>query len=79
MDEVATRPVRLLICDDHKVLTDTLTTVIEEDDGIELVAPPVQTPDEIFRLVRERSPDVVLMDIEFRGSMSGIEATRRVK
>ena len=79
MDEASTQPVRLLICDDHRILTDTLRTVIEEDGGIDLIAPPVQTPEEAFRLVRERPPDVILMDIEFRGSMSGIEATRRVK
>jgi len=79
VDEASTQPVRLLICDDHRILTDTLRTVIEEDGGIDLIAPPVQTPEEAFRLVRERPPDVILMDIEFRGSMSGIEATRRVK
>ena len=79
MDEGSTQPIRLLICDDHRILTDTLRTVIEEDGGIDLIAPPVQTPDEAFRLVREHPPDVILMDIEFRGSMSGIEATRRVK
>jgi DNA-binding NarL/FixJ family response regulator len=71
--------VRLLICDDHRILTDTLQSVIDEDAQIQMVAPPVQTPDEAIRLVREQRPDVVLMDIEFRGSMSGIEATRRVK
>ena len=79
MDEGSTQPIRLLICDDHRILTDTLRTVIEEDGGIDLIAPPVQTPDEAFRLVRKHPPDVILMDIEFRGSMSGIEATRRVK
>ena len=72
MDEGSTQPIRLLICDDHRILTDTLRTVIEEDGGIDLIAPPVQTPDEAFRLVREHPPDVILMDIEFRGSMSGI-------
>jgi DNA-binding NarL/FixJ family response regulator len=73
------QPVRLLICDDHKVLTDTLRSIIEENSGIDLVSPPVHTPDEAVRIVRERKPDVLLMDIEFRGSMSGIEATRRAK
>jgi len=79
MDEMAAQPVRLLICDDHRVLTDTLTTVIEEDPDIALVAEPVQSPDEVVRLARDREPDVILMDLEFRGSMSGIEATRRIK
>jgi DNA-binding NarL/FixJ family response regulator len=75
----AWHPVRLLICDDHKVLTDTLRSIIDENPEIELVSPPVNTPDEAVRIVRERKPDVLLMDIEFQGSFNGIEATRRAK
>jgi DNA-binding NarL/FixJ family response regulator len=78
---VATRnPVSLLICDDHKILTDALSTVVGLDDELEMVAPPVHTPDEAIRLAEEHLPDVVLMDIVFKGDgMSGIEATRRIK
>ena len=38
------RPVTLLICDDHRVLTDALAIVVGLDDGLELVSPPVQDP-----------------------------------
>ena len=74
------QPVSLLLCDDHKVLTDALATVVGLDDGLMLVAPPVHTAEEAIRLAEEHLPDVVLMDIVFKGGgMSGIEATRKIK
>jgi DNA-binding NarL/FixJ family response regulator len=69
----------LLICDDHKILTDALAMVVERSDGMRLVAPPVHSPEEGIALAEEHHPDVVLMDIVFKGSMNGIEATRRIK
>jgi DNA-binding NarL/FixJ family response regulator len=70
--------IRLLICDDHRLLTDTLERVVSHDPGMHLL-PPVHTSEAAVDLVREHQPNVVLMDIEFKGSMSGIEATRRIK
>jgi DNA-binding NarL/FixJ family response regulator len=72
--------VSLLICDDHKNLTDALATVVGLDEGLTLVAPPVHTPDEAIAIAEEHLPDVVLMDIVFKGGgMTGIEATRKIK
>ena len=73
------RPVRLLICDDHRVLTDALATVVGLDDGLELVGAPVHDAQSAIDLCAEQLPDVVLMDIELKGGMSGIEATRVIK
>lgn len=73
-------PVSLLICDDHKILTDSLATVVGLDGGLSLVAPPVHGPTEAISLAAEHLPDVVLMDIMFKGeAMNGIEATRQIK
>ncbi len=71
--------VTLLIADDHRVLTDALATVVGLDDTLELVAPPVHDAESAVALCLEHLPDVVLMDIEFKGGMSGIEATRKIK
>jgi DNA-binding NarL/FixJ family response regulator len=73
--------VSLLICDDHKILTDALATMVRLDDGLALVADPVHTPEEAIALAEEHLPDVALMDIVFKGGggMSGIDATRRIK
>jgi DNA-binding NarL/FixJ family response regulator len=74
------RIVSLLICDDHKTLTDALATMVGLDGGLSLISPPVHTPEEAIALAGEQLPDVVLMDIVFKGGgMSGIEATRAIK
>jgi DNA-binding NarL/FixJ family response regulator len=74
------RPVTLLICDDHKILTDALATVVGLDDTLDMVVPPVHTPQEAIALAEQHLPDVVLMDIVFKGGeMTGIEATRKIK
>jgi DNA-binding NarL/FixJ family response regulator len=78
VEERAQGQIQLLICDDHRLLTDTLTSVVRHDPGIRLL-PPVHTSEAAVELVKEHQPNVVLMDIEFRGSMSGIEATRHIK
>jgi DNA-binding NarL/FixJ family response regulator len=75
----AQRAVTLLICDDHRILTDALSMVVERDEELRLVAPAVHDPERAVELARAELPDVVLMDVEFKGGMSGIEATRRIK
>ncbi|HZD18041.1 MAG TPA: response regulator transcription factor [Actinomycetota bacterium] len=72
-------PVTLLICDDHKVLTDALAMVVDRDGTFSLASPPVHDPERAVDLCRRHRPDVVLMDIEFKGRTDGIEATRRIK
>ena len=72
--------VTLLICDDHKILTDALATVVGLDDTLQLVTAPVHDPETAIELCTEHLPDVVLMDIVFKGGgMSGIDATRKIK
>jgi DNA-binding NarL/FixJ family response regulator len=70
-----------LICDDHKILTDALAMVVERHGDLRLVAPPVHVPERAIELASEFAPDVVLMDLEFKGGggMTGIDATRRIK
>jgi two-component system nitrate/nitrite response regulator NarL len=71
--------ITLLICDDHRVLTDALSMVVERDAGLAMIAHPVHLPERAIDLCREHHPDVVLMDVDFKGRMNGIEATRRIK
>jgi NarL family two-component system response regulator LiaR len=71
--------VSLLICDDHKILTDALAMVVERDGDLLLVGRPVHDAESAIALAAEQLPDVVLMDIVFKGGMNGIEATRRIK
>lgn len=71
--------VTLLICDDHRILTDALAMVVDREAGLQLVTPPVHDAERGVELALEHLPDVVLMDVEFKGAMGGIEATRRIK
>jgi RNA polymerase sigma factor (sigma-70 family) len=74
------RTVSLLICDDHKILTDALAMVVKLDRELDLVAPPVHTAEEAIGLAEHHLPDVILMDIVFKGGgMSGIDATKQIK
>ncbi len=79
MGDSKAQRVRLLICDDHKILTDALATVVGLDGTLEMVAPPVHEPEAAIEICTEQLPDVVLMDIVFKGGMSGIDATRKIK
>ena len=79
MPSDANRPTTLLVCDDHKILTDALAMVVERDGSLRMVAAPVHVPEQAIELCREHQPDVVLMDIMFKGHMDGIKATRRIK
>jgi len=72
--------VTLLICDDHKILTDALATVVGLDKTLTLVADPVHDAETAIEVCSEQLPDVVLMDIVFKGGgLSGIDATRKIK
>jgi DNA-binding NarL/FixJ family response regulator len=73
------RVVSMLICDDHRILTDALALVVGLDESLHMVAAPVHDPESAIAISADQLPDVVLMDIVFKGGMSGIEATRRIK
>ena len=57
--------VTLLICDDHKILTDALATVVGLDSALTMVADPVHDAESAIEVCSEQLPDVVLMDIVF--------------
>jgi DNA-binding NarL/FixJ family response regulator len=78
VDDRTRQAIRVLLCDDHRLVTETLTDVISRDPAFSLLA-SVNSAEEALPLVGQHRPDVVLMDLEFRGSMSGIEATRRIR
>jgi DNA-binding NarL/FixJ family response regulator len=79
MTASAPPPVSMLICDDHRLVTDALSIVIDRDPGLRMVHEPVSRPEDAIDICREHEPQVVLMDVSFEGRMSGIEATRRIK
>jgi two-component system, NarL family, response regulator LiaR len=71
------RPIRVLIADDHAVVRQGLRTFLELQDDIDVVA-DVSDGEDALAEVRERSPDVVLMDLVMP-RVDGVEATRRIR
>jgi len=68
--------IRVLIVDDHIAVAESLYALLSRDDSFELTE-LAHDANEAFRIVRERQPDVVLMDQALPG-MSGAEATAHV-
>jgi two-component system response regulator NreC len=71
-----TTTIRVLLCDDHKIVRSGLRRVLAEDPGIDVVG-DFGTATEVIAEVRRLTPDVVVMDISLPDS-SGIEAIGRV-
>jgi DNA-binding NarL/FixJ family response regulator len=68
--------ITILIVDDHPVVRDGLSTLIDTVDGMTVVAQVGNAADAVAETVTYR-PDVVLMDLNMPNG-SGIEATRLI-
>lgn len=71
------RPIRVMIVDDHAVVRSGLSAFLVVFDDLELVA-EASSGEEAVRLCSQRSPDVVLMDLVMPG-MDGAVATRTIR
>ena len=69
--------IRVLIADDHPVVRAGLGAVISQQAGLELVGDACDGSDAVAK-VRERRPDVVLMDLRMP-RMGGVDAIRAIK
>ena len=68
--------ITLLIVDDHPVVRDGLTALIDTVDNVTVVA-QADTAERAISAAQVHRPDVVLMDLNLPGA-SGIYATRRI-
>ncbi|HSG45966.1 MAG TPA: response regulator transcription factor [Anaerolineales bacterium] len=73
MDE----PIRILLVDDHKIVRQGVRAFFDAQEGIDVIG-EAGSGAEAIKLVEERVPDVVLMDLIMPG-MGGVEATRLAK
>jgi DNA-binding NarL/FixJ family response regulator len=70
------KTLRVLLADDHALVRAGLRALLSELPGVEVIA---ETGDglEAVRLVRERKPDIALMDISMPG-LNGLDAAARI-
>jgi len=68
--------VKVLLVDDHAIIREGLRSLLEKQPDMEVVA-DVDDGRRAVELVRELSPDVVIMDVTMP-RLGGIEATRQI-
>ncbi len=68
---------RIMIVEDNKIISMEIKQRIE-GMGFEAAA-VVTTGEEAILMAKEKIPDLVLMDIELKGSMDGIEAAEQIR
>jgi two-component system, NarL family, response regulator DevR len=72
-----TRPLRLLVVDDHEVVRQGLVALLDRREGFEVVA-EAGTVAEAVQQAHRHEPDIVIMDVRLPDG-SGVEACREIR
>jgi DNA-binding NarL/FixJ family response regulator len=75
--EAARAPVRVVICDDHRLVAEGLVMLLDAQPDVEVVG-MAENVAEVRRLTSSRRPDVVLMDYALPDG-DGVSATALIK
>ncbi len=70
------KPISILLADDHTLVREGIRALVEKLPTVKVVG-EAKDGREALRLVKERKPDLILMDIAMPG-LNGLEATARV-
>ena len=71
------KPIRLLIADDHAIVRFGLTTLLQYENDIEVVA-QAEDGESAVEAVRQHRPDVAVVDLAMPG-VGGLEAIHRIR
>ncbi len=71
------KPIRVLIADDHPIVREGLTAILNLEKDLEVVG-QASTGVEAVSLAGKLRPDIILMDLQMP-EMDGVEAIKRVK
>ena len=77
LQETPTKPVRVLIADDHRLFAEALEAVLSTEKAIEVVG-RAANGEEAVELARQLQPDLVALDISMP-VMDGFEAAEQLE
>lgn len=69
--------IRVIVCDDQEIVCQGLSTILNNDPGIKVVA-TANNGQEVFDQVVQHQPDLVLMDLKMP-EVNGIQATQKIR
>lgn len=69
-------PIRIVVVDDHQLFREAVVAKLEEESDFQVVGQIDNAVDTLLK-VREKKPDIVLMDITLEG-MDGLETARLI-
>ena len=75
-NKTETKPIRILIADDHAIFRDGLRKLLESEPGLTVVGEAVNG-EEVVKLSKQVTPDIVLLDLAMP-VRSGLEALRQL-
>jgi len=75
--DVTKPPIRILCVDDHQLIREGVTLIIEREPDMRVVA-AARTGEEAVALFKEHRPDVTLMDLQLP-TISGLEAIQAIR
>ena len=70
--------IRILLVDDHPVVRLGLRALFDQEDDLTVVG-EAATPDEAIAAVRDRRPDLVLMDLQLGRAGNGADVTHTIR
>lgn len=68
--------IKVMVVDDHELVRTGITRILDDVPGIRVVG-EAASGEEALTLVRQKTPDVLLMDVSMPG-IGGLEATRKL-
>jgi DNA-binding NarL/FixJ family response regulator len=71
------KPIRVFMIDDHEVVRQGLSVILEEEPDIEIVG-VASSGEKVIKIIRKANPNVVLMDIRMPGT-DGFKATHEIR
>lgn len=77
MPETSSRPIRILVVDDHPILREGVAAILEDRADMQLVGEARDGVEAIVQY-RDLQPDVTLMDLQMPG-MGGVEAIKAIR